>query len=569
MYATVVSTTSHDKAHRFLAAAVAFLNAGDARAALRAGSAACHAGPDRPEPHYAYGEAWTALGEHARAEQAFAAALQRAPHWADAWVNYGVARYHQGAIDDAKTAMRQALVREPGHKAAAANLGAFLRITGSSKAAETLLRQTVAADPANAAARLNLAADLLQEERGAEALALLEGAEPAEARAARQWHLQRALALLQLGCTTEAREALDACAALGPVPPALAPLWHWRHVLLALGEGDATAAGVAATAMEAALDVMGPDAIPEHRLMAHYDLAKFRSGRGEHARAFAHWSAAHALLAPSQPFSRADHLATIEASIAVFDRTRLANGPRSSNRDPAPVFIVGMPRSGTTLCERILAAHRDVHGAGERVALGEALFALSGCSGTEAVRRLGGLDEAALDAAAGAYLAELHALAPDKARIVDKMPGNYMNLGLVGLMLPRARIIHCRRDPRDCGLSIFTFRFHGSHPYAHDLGDLGWTIRQQERLMAHWATVLPVLTVDLVNWVTDFDGTLAHVLAHLDLPHDPNCARFHEVESRVRTVSRTQVREPINARGLGRWRKFAQELAPLIAALES
>ena len=557
---------------RFLAAAVAHLAAGDARAALQAASAACHAATDRPEPHYAYGEAWTALGEHARAEEAFAAALQRAPHWADAWVNYGVARYRQGAVDEAKTAMRQALLREPGHKAAAANLGAFLRITGSSEAAEALLREVVAADPANAAARLNLAADLLQEERGAEALALLEGAVPSEARAARQWHLQRALALLQLGRTAEARGALDAFAALGPVPPALAPLWHWRHVLLALGEGDAAAVGAAAAAMEAALDAMGPDAIPEHRLMAHYDLAKFRSGRGEHARAFAHWAAAHALLAPSQPFSRADHLATIEANIAAFDPARLAKGPRASNRDPAPVFIVGMPRSGTTLCERILAAHAQVHGAGERVALGEAVFALGGGSGAEAVQRIAWLDAAALDDAATRYLAELHALAPDKARIVDKMPGNYMNLGLVGLMLPGARIIWCRRDPRDIGLSIFTFRFHGQHGYAHDLGDLGWTIRQQERLMAHWAQVLPtaglpVLAVDLADWVTDFDGTLARVLTHLDLPPDAKCARFHEVESRVRTVSRAQVREPVNAKGLGRWRTYAAELAPLIAAL--
>ena len=167
----------------------------------------------------------------------------------------------------------------------------------------------------------------------------------------------------------------------------------------------------------------------------------------------------------------------------------------------------------------------------------------------------------------------MHALAPDKTRIVDKMPGNYMNLGLAGLMLPGARIIHCRRDPRDIGLSIFTFRFHGHHGYAHDLGDLGWTIRQQERLMAHWSQVLPsgglpVLTVDLADWVNDFDGTLARVLAHLDLPPDPACARFHEVEARVRTVSRAQVREPINARGLGRWRTYADELAPLITELE-
>ena len=108
-----------------------------------------------------------------------------------------------------------------------------------------------------------------------------------------------------------------------------------------------------------------------------------------------------------------------------------------------------------------------------------------------AVQRIAGLDAATLNAAATRYLADLHALAPDKTRIVDKMPGNYLYLGLVGLLLPRARIIHCVRDPRDIGLSIFTFRFHGHHGYAHDLADLGWTIAQQARLMAHWRAAQP------------------------------------------------------------------------------
>jgi hypothetical protein len=276
-------------------------------------------------------------------------------------------------------------------------------------------------------------------------------------------------------------------------------------------------------------------------------------------------------LQQSQPYSRADHLAFIEANLALLDGPRFATAPRAAEADRSPVFIVGMPRSGTTLCEQILAAHRDVHGAGERAALGQAFGVLAGeHQGTEAVARLAHLDRATLDAAAGRYLTDLHALAPDKARIVDKMPGNYLYLGLVGLMLPGARIIHCVRDPRDIGLSIFTFRFHGHHAYAHDLADLGWTIAQQSRLMDHWRRTLPnpILTVKLSDWVEDFDGTLDRVLTHLGLPPDANCAKFHEAGSRVRTVSRAQVRQPINARGLGRWRTYADDLEPLIAELK-
>jgi tetratricopeptide (TPR) repeat protein len=552
---------------------------GAARAALEAASDACHAAPHLPQPHYAYGEAWLALDQPARAEQAFAAAIQLAPAWPEAWINYGLARYRQSAIEDAKTAMREALRRAPDHPIATANLGAFLRITGEPEAAEALLRQAIAGTPHNAGARLNLAADLLHEERAAEALALLDTAPglPAEPRALRHWHLQRSLALLQLGRPAEARAALDALAALGPMPSAIAPLWHWRQVLLALAASDRAEARRAAERMEAALDAMGPEAVLEHRIMARYDLAKFWSGQGDRAAAFAQWRAGHALLQHLQPFSRSDHLTFIEANIAAFPAVRFSHGARASNADPAPVFIVGMPRSGTTLCEQILAAHAQVYGAGERIALGRT-FAQLGRGTADAARRIAALDAAALDAAAGHYLAELHALAagklqavaPEARRVIDKMPGNYLYLGVVGLMLPGAKIIHCVRDPRDIGLSIFTFRFYGHHGYAHDLANLGWTIAQQGRVMAHWRAVLPnpVLTVRLADWVTDFGATLTRVLAHLQLPDDPSCARFYEVQNGVRTVSRAQVRQPVNASGLGRWRQYANELTPLIAELE-
>jgi Tfp pilus assembly protein PilF len=563
--------TGHDGFEPHLNQAIQLLARGDARAALHAASEACHRAPHRPEPHYAYGQAWLTLSEPAQAEQAFAAAIQLQPGWADAWINYGIARYRQGWIEDAKTAMRQALINAPGHPAATANLGAFMRISGESAGAEALLRETIRREPANAGARLNLVADLLQEERAAEALALLDEAEPpGDVQAARHWHLQRALALLQLGRPGEARAALDAFDALGPVPPALAPLWHWRHVLLGQQEGDPYRAQATASRMETALDAMGPDAVPEHRIMGNFDLAKFWSGRNDHRRAFGRWRCGHDLLKQTQPFSREDHAAFIDANIALLNTARFA-GPRASNDDPVPIFIVGMPRSGTTLCEQILAAHPDAFGAGERTALGRAFAALGGGRETPAsVERIAALDTPALDQAAAQYLAELHALEPKTARIVDKMPRNYLYLGLVGLMLPGARIIHCVRDPRDIGLSIFTFRFHGHHAYAHDLADLGWAIAEQIRLMDHWKQALPnpVLTVRLSDWVGDFDGTLDRVLTHCGLPSDPACAKFYEGESRVRTVSRSQVRQPVNASGLGRWRTYADDLAPLIAELE-
>jgi Flp pilus assembly protein TadD len=545
----------------------ALLALGDVDGAVHAARRGRLRAPAMPQAYYTLGLAYLAAGFLDRAVAAFRDATRLAPGFAEAWVNLGIALYRSDRIETAKQAMRAALQADPANQAAAANLGGFLRLTGEVEAGEALLRDRVARDPGASAARLNLAADLLQEDRAAEALALLDGPAPADPAMRNHWQLQRTLGLIKLGRRDEARAAL---ASFAGAPPALAPLLQWRHVLLALGEKDADRARRHATLMEAGLDNRYA-MLPEHRIMGHYDLAKFWSGLDEKARAFAHWTAGHRLLARFQPFSRADHAAAIAATMETHDGARLVHGPHAANTDATPVFVVGMPRSGTTLIEQILSAHPDIHGAGERLALARTFVRLGG--GTDdaaAVRRIARLDAAMLDAEGAGYLRDLHAIAPGAKRIVDKMPGNFRYLGLASMMLPGARVIACDRDPRDIGLSIFTYRFYGLHPYAHDLSDLGWYIAQQRRLMDHWREALPnpMLTVRLSDWVEDFPATLRRVLEFLEMPYDPACETFHEADRRVRTVSRTQVKEPVNGRGIGRWRGYEQQLAPLTAALQ-
>ena len=556
-----------------LARYIELRDAGDGEGALAAARAACAETPEAASAHYALGEILTRLGDHRGAGAAFADALRRAPGWADAWVNLGLSLYRQDKPWAAKGAMREALKAAPGHPAASANLGALMRVTGEAVAGETLLRETLEQTPEAIAARLNLVADLLQRDRTGEALAALEAAPepPTELDALRHWHLSYALAFLRLGRAEAAAAAVANFEAVGPIPPAVAPMWRWRRVLLAQLKGDMPAARDEAGLMATAIEEMGPNATPEHRIIAHYDLGRFWSGLGEREAAFEQWNAGHRLLRQFQPFSRELFGAYVDANIAAYDRAPFRLENIAANRDPAPVFIVGMPRSGTSLCEQILSAHHAVYGAGERVALGRMAVELGAGDNAAAVRRVAALEPARLDEAAERYLADLHALAPDKARIVDKMPGNELYIGLIGRMLPGAKIIHCVRDPRDIGLSIWTFRFFGEHPYAHDLADLGWTIGVRARLIAHWRDVLPnpILTVALQDWVEDFDGTLARVLTHLDLPPDPNCARFFELDREVRTASFMQVRRPINAQGIGRWRPFEEQLQPLIRELEA
>jgi hypothetical protein len=182
------------------------------------------------------------------------------------------------------------------------------------------------------------------------------------------------------------------------------------------------------------------------------------------------------------------------------------------------------------------------------------------------VERMASLDAAALDDAAVPFLASLHQLAPCAPIITDKMPGNSLHLGFLARLLPAARIIRCTRDPRDIGLSIFQRRFFGYHPYAHDLADLGWYIGQHEAVMRHWESALPVpmITIALTDWIEDFDATIARLLAFLGLPANAACKRFYELDRRVATASRDQVRRPINARGIGRWRRYEAELQPMI-----
>jgi Flp pilus assembly protein TadD len=534
---------------------------GDPQNAIRVARRARLRAPNLAAAHYTLGTAYLAGGAFSAAHASFTKTVKLAPDFADGWVNLGVAAYRNGEIFAAKQAMRQALRVAPGHQAAAANLGSFMRLTGEAEAGEALLAHRLADGHDAPAVRINLAVEYLQNDRAAEALALLTLPFPPEM----QQHaaLQRVLALIGLGQIAVAKALLDE---IGDVPPVLEAIKQWRHVLLANAVGDDDALTQAIAAMTQALRT--PGLLPEHRIMAHYDLARFHVQRDDSENAFLHWQHGHDLLAKMQPFSRAAHQRFVDASIALFSAARLA-GPRATNSDDAPVFVVGMPRSGTTLVEQILAAHGQVHGAGERRALSEAFYTLGGGHDPAALRRIASLETPALDEAAAQYLTALHALAPQARRVVDKMPGNFLYLGLLALLFPKARIISCQRDPRDIGFSIFTFRFYGSHAYAHDLADLGWYIGQQRRLMAHWQAVLPnpVCQINLSDWVEDFAGTLRRVLAFLDLPYDPACETFYDTDRRVRTVSRYQVKEKVNARGLGRWRHHALQLAPLIEAL--
>ena len=492
---------------------------------------------------------------------------------AEAWLALGVICARLDRVQEARSAMQQALLVQPGHAAAGANLAMMEHLCGEPLTAIARLRDVLANDPGCMIARIHLASRLTLDGDAAGALALLDQSpllddSAPDAPLRPHWQAHRIDALVQLGRHHEAADEL--ARVQGPVGDAEI-LLRWQQFRLAREQGDAKAAAASARHV-AELAGMREAGGLEHRIHVQFGLANLHHSGNRPEQAFQHWQQGHALLRQAQPFSRTDHAAMIDVIIRAYDPDRVANGPRSDNADPAPVFIVGLPRTGTTLMEQILSAHPMVHGAGERLAIRETLQRLTAASGVAGIiENAAALDSSTLTDAAAAYLADLHALGPGAAIILDKMPDNFFYLGFIATMLPGARIICCTRDLRDVGASIFQHRFLGYHPYAHDLADLGWSMAQHERLLVHWNRTLnrQMLIVDHSDWLDDFDATLHRVLVFLGLPYDVGCTRFFEQDRAVDTASRHQVKQPINKRSVGRWISYATQLAPMLQELPS
>ncbi len=261
-----------------------------------------------------------------------------------------------------------------------------------------------------------------------------------------------------------------------------------------------------------------------------------------------------------------------ERLLEFFSPSRLARLPRAQCRSDTPVFVVGMPRSGTTLIEQILASHSSVHGAGEldfiyRVCLGT--LQMLGGAVADFPQCLDRLTQAQADGMAQIYLQPLISLAPRTSRIIDKMPQNFVHLGLISMLLPGARIIHCRRDPLDTCLSCYMTPFNSGNEFKYDLRNLGLYYRQYEMLMAHWTRVLdlPILEVRYEDLIADPEHHSRRMVEFLGLPWEPQCLRFYETARPAATSSVQQVRRPIYQSSINRWKHYDKHLDPLKAAL--
>lgn len=319
----------------------------------------------------------------------------------------------------------------------------------------------------------------------------------------------------------------------------------------------------------------GDDLPPRDRHDLHAALLAVYDARGEYEEAARHARQANALdkrlRFPDGSHREPDTARAVDRLMATYTAEYFERTRGFGVDTLRPVFIVGLPRSGTTLAERILASHPQVFGAGELLLAKGVFLSLPEVLGIKAkpVECVGEVTRDAANKLALAYLRGLEELDADALRVIDKTPENYHILGLLVTLFPKAKIIHMRRDVRDTALSCWINQFR----------DLWWTcderwiaaqVGQYRRIMDHWRRVLPspMLEVDYERVVTDFEPQARRLVEWIELPWDAACLEFHRSQGAVRTASVDQVRRPIHTRSIGRWRHYNDDLADLYALLE-
>lgn len=259
--------------------------------------------------------------------------------------------------------------------------------------------------------------------------------------------------------------------------------------------------------------------------------------------------------------------------IRVYDKAFMRRMPRSSIHSQRPVFIIGMPRSGTSLVEQILSSHSKVFGAGELNDINNIIYSLRNHLGTtvQYPDHLALLTEEKLDTISKIYLDRLAELSSEAEKLTDKLPGNYKNLGLIELMFPNAHIIHCVRDPLDTCLSCYFQDFHGHHPYVYNLKHLGQEYNEYLRLMEHWKGVLsiPVLDVKYEDLVNNQETISRKMIAFCDLEWEDSCLSFHKNERLTITASYEQVRKPMYKKSVQRWKNYEPYIGELIKEIQN
>jgi tetratricopeptide (TPR) repeat protein len=569
-------------------------------------------------------------GRLQQAEQLYRQILKKDPDQPDALHYLGVIAMQAGHFDAATDLITQALQEQPQNHFAIANLGNALLQGGNHAAAIDQYQAALAIEPSMFDARRNLASallaqndpsaalreikqaaemaprslevqvtlgNILQETGFAdEAIACFKGILEARPDIA-QVHVNLGISLRHAGARDEAIACYEKAIALAP--DYVEAHHELGNVYRDLGEKEKSAMALRkalsidsnhtkswfalanlsknslsesdVAAMTALLDAPGLG--DEQRTHLEFALGKVHEDRNEHAQAMPHYLAGNKLRRAALVYSIDDDRRAFERLTAVFDAEFFERWAGCGSDSSAPIFIIGMPRSGTSLAEQVLASHPQVHGGGELPALARAAasrFTLADGIDYSASAATAATED--FERIAEYYLRVIAKVGGDAPRVTDKLPTNFLNVGLISIVFPKATVIHCSRDPRDTCFSIFKHFFGArGHSYAYDLEELGTYYNFYKDMMAHWRAVVPIRIHELryEEMIGNQEEATRALLEACDLPWDPVCLEFHRTARPVATISADQVRRPIYSSSVGLWKQHETALAPLLRLIEA
>jgi tetratricopeptide (TPR) repeat protein len=528
--------------------------AGDKDAAQDAWLTAIGASPRNAVAHVNVSLVLSDRKDAAGAEQHARAAVEADPAMMRGHYALGYALLLQGKFAEAETALRAALVREPENRAALRELSVVLTELHRPEEALVLqdaLRQDRPDEPGLGYAR---ATTLSRLGRQLEAEAAFEAAAATDGGVAAYWSA-RAMNLRILGQFDDARECFRRALAIDPDEAA---------ARFGLADTGGAPEGVEQIAVLRAIKD-DPSRSEQDRIDASFGLGRTLDARGERDSAFAAYREGNDLMrrrlnAAGLSFDASRFRADVEHLQRYWSAPAIRAAQDTAEPAPMAVFVTGMPRSGTTLVEQIAASHPLVHGAGElndvtRISIG--LFTDRAIEETP--------DERSLELAhvqARLYLNRLRELGGGAERVIDKQTESVFHLGSIAALLPGARVVLCRRDPRDAALSCFFQRFSGMEGEYTDMDDIAAVATLYAEATEHWCRLapLPILVVDYESLVHDLETGSRRIIDFLGLQWDPACLRFHELARPVATASAWQVRQPAYTSAVGRWRGYAHHL---------
>lgn len=557
--------------------------------------------PDDPQAHHNLGRIWHEQGRPEEAIRCYEEALKAAPDYAEAHNALGIAYQALDRLDEAIEHFRDALAHDPKSVEAHNNLGAALQQQGRTEEAIAALQDALQLDPDRIGSWMNLVEVYLSRgdldsavEAGRRMVELAKGDDGPVAHN-------------KLGLVMQARGDLETALSCFRKAVELGPDFAEAHnnvggLLLVYGQAEEAlscfrravelqpdlAVAYQNLARSKKFDVGDKEEIarikrhiqssglPDASLVfLHFALGKMLDDCGAYDEAFDHFAHANRMKGKTVQFDSERHGKWIETIITVFDEGLAEEKASIGYASDLPIFVLGMPRSGTTLVEQILSSHPSVHGAGELTYFHKLPDLLSERFGTSLPfpDYMSTLDSATGRWLAEDYLAKLRAGASDALRVTDKMPVNFLYLGLLALLFPESRIIHCRREALDVCLSIYFqhFAVATENTYAYDLADIAEYHRQYERLMAHWQQLFPdrIYEVKYEDLVRDQEGTSKRLVEHCGLGWDERCLAYHENKRPVRSASHWQVRQPIFTESVGRWKHYERYLNELKEGLSA